>query len=354
MRRGLIAWSKAELPERVFEARLARLRAAMATAALDALVVYTNNTRTAAVSWLTAFVPYWAEGLLVVPRTGDPLLAMAFSNRIVGWGKGVSRVARFEGGSRPGEAAGRYLAECGAKSIGVADLEGLRAAVANDLAEAAPAAELTDASELFARVRATPDAAEIALTARAGAIARHALAQASGREGTLGAALAAVENAARLRGAEEVYMAAAPDLARDHRFLRPEGSVAPGDSFALRATVAYKGSWVRMTRTICRDAAELPARAAAEFAAAVARLPDGEGFRGAASWLIEGCRLAQPLEALMGARIAAPRRLAAGALVTAQAVIRLDGRPIAVAAPVLIGTEGLPASVLVPPVFAAP
>ena len=140
MRRGLIAWSKAELPESVFEARMQRVRAAMSEEGFDALVLYTNNTRSAAVSWLTAFVPYWAEGLLVVPRVDDPLLAMAFSNRVVGWGKGVSRVARFEGIPRVGSGAGKYLSACAAKRVGVADLDNIRQAVANDLAEAAPAA----------------------------------------------------------------------------------------------------------------------------------------------------------------------------------------------------------------------
>ena len=48
MRRGLIARSRVELPDAVFDARLARLRAAMG--GLDALLVYTNNTRPAAVS----------------------------------------------------------------------------------------------------------------------------------------------------------------------------------------------------------------------------------------------------------------------------------------------------------------
>ena len=51
MRRGLISHSKAELPDAVLDARIARLRAAMAAARLDALLVYTNNTRTAGVSW---------------------------------------------------------------------------------------------------------------------------------------------------------------------------------------------------------------------------------------------------------------------------------------------------------------
>lgn len=355
MRRGYIAWSKTELPEAVFAARVARLREAMAQEGggqgLDALVVYTNNTRTAAVSWLTAFVPYWAEGLLVVPRTGDPYLTMAFSNRIVGWGKGVSCVARFEGGARPGQAAGKYLAELGAKHIGVADLDGLRAAVAQDLAEAAPAAALSDATALFERVRLQPDAAEIALVAKAGAIAQRALSLATGSETRLGDAVEAVDHAARLMGAEEVYMAAAPDLDRDQRLLRPEGTVTPGRRFALRATVAYKGSWVRMTRSF-GAAAEQWTEAGASFAAAVARLPSLEAFREFSGWSIEGCRLAQPLDVFAAPSMATPRAIPPGALVTAQAVVAVGGSKIAVAAPVLVGAPGFPSSLLTAPLFA--
>jgi Xaa-Pro aminopeptidase len=353
MRRGLIAWSKTELPESVFEARLQRVRAAMAEKQLDALVLYTNNTRSAAVSWLTAFVPYWAEGLLVVPRAGDPLLAMAFSNRVVGWGKSVSRVARFEGIPRVGRGAGKYLTECGATAVGVADFDGLRNAVASDLAEAAPGATLVDATSLFEQVRATPDAAEIALAAKAGTIAQRALAQVLGSEGQIGGAIAAVEGEARLLGAEEVYMAAACDLDRDHRFLRVDGAAPVGGSFALRATLAYKGSWVRMTRTVFRDKAKraLADRAAEHFAAAISKLPSAGGFGGLRSWVVEGCRLAQPLEPLIGSSIEEPKPLAPGSLVTAQAVIDIDDKKVALAAPVLVGAPGFPSGFLVHPLF---
>ncbi len=353
MRRGLIAWSKAELPESVFEARLQRLRTAMSAEGLDALVLYTNNTRSAAVSWLTAFVPYWAEGLLVVPRADDPLLAMAFSNRVVGWGKGVSRVARFEGIPRVGSGAGKYLSACAAKRVGVPDLDGMRQAVAHDLADAAPAAQLIDATALFERVRATPDAAEIALTAKAGTIAQRALSQILGSEGQIGDAIAAAEGEARLLGAEEVYIAACCDLDRDHRFSRVEGAASLGSSFALRATIAYKGSWVRMTRTLFRDKtkAELARRAAEHFAAAIAQLPRADGFDGFRSWLIEGCQLAQPLDPLLGSALDEQRALAPGSLVTAQAVMEIAGSKVALAAPVLVGMAGFPASFLVHPVF---
>jgi Xaa-Pro aminopeptidase len=350
MRRGYIGWSKAELPEAVFAARVKRLRDAMAPQGLDAMVVYTNNTRTAGVSWLTAFVPYWAEGLLVVPKSADPYLTMAFSNRIVGWGKNVSCVAKFEGGGRPGQAAGKYLAELGAKKVGVADLEGLRQAVAQDMADAAPGAEITDATTIFERVRLQPDAAEIALAAKAGAIAQRALALATGEEKVLGDAVSVIDHHARLWGAEEVYMAAAPDLDRATHFIRPEGTITPGKRFALRATVAYKGSWVRMTRCFgIADAALTEGQT--RFAAAVAQLPSLDGFSAFPSWSIEGCRLAQPLDVFAAPSMTNPRPILPGTLLTAQAVIAVDGNKIPVAAPVLTGAPGFPASLLVAPVF---
>ena len=79
MRRGLIAQSRAELPDAVLDARIARVRAAMDAAGLDALVLYTNNTRPAAVSWLTGFVPYWSEALLVLADDSLPLLVAALT-----------------------------------------------------------------------------------------------------------------------------------------------------------------------------------------------------------------------------------------------------------------------------------
>jgi len=63
----------------------------------------------------------------------------------------------------------------------------------------------------------------------------------------IGAIVAAVEGEARRLGAEEVYVAAAPDLARDRRWCARKttatGEPALGARFAVRASVAYKGSW---------------------------------------------------------------------------------------------------------------
>jgi Xaa-Pro aminopeptidase len=338
MRRGLIARSPAELPDAALDARLARVRAAMARENLDALIVYTNNTRPAGVSWLTGFVPYWSEALLVLPRDGDPVLVVALTYRVKTWIERTSRVAEVIHTPRIGLEAGRRIAAAKADAtVGVVDFDGLSVGIADDLREVGPRLALRDAGALFAQARAVADAAEIALAKMAAAIARHALSQIPRSGDDLGPMLAAAEAAARRAGAEEIYLAAAPDLARDHRLRRIEGDVARGARCAVRASVAYKGTWVRMVRTIgCGEAAS---EAVARFTTAVRGLPGARDFAGFDSWLVEGCRLAQPLEPLMGSRVAPPHAPPIGMLVSVAGRLDIAGTPVLIGAPALVGGD---------------
>jgi len=222
MRRGLISHARLELPDAVLDARLARVRAAMAEARLDALVLYSNNTRAAGVSWLTGFVPYWSEALLVLVREAPPILVVALTYRVKGWIERTSRVADVIHGPRIGREAARVIA--GAKAdavVAVPGLDHLPAGIADDLRSGGPRLVLTDASSMFAPLRGQADATEIALATKAAWIAQRALACAelasSGGE-SLNAIIAATEGEGRRLGAEEVYIAAAPDLARDPRW----------------------------------------------------------------------------------------------------------------------------------------
>lgn len=351
MRRGLIFRSQAELPDVALDARIARVHAAMAEAGLDALLVYSNNTRPAGVSWLTGFVPYWSEALLVLPRGRPPALVVALTYRVKSWIERTSRVAEVVHSPRIGLEAARMIAGGKADAaVGIADLDGLAAGIVDDLREGGPRLALGDATALFASLRAAADPAEIALAIKAAAIAQRALARASTRDASLAEILAAVEGEARGLGAEEVYVAAAPDLARDRRLRRIEGVMALGESFALRASVAYQGTWIRLLRTFRRDAgAAADHDAAARLAAAAAELPSARGFAALASWLVEGCRIAQPLEPLMGSRVSAPHPLLPRALVSVQAGFEIAGRPVLVGAPALIGERGEAAALLVQP-----
>ena len=348
MRRGLISRSPIELPDAVLEARLDRVRAAMRDARLDVLIVHTNNTRPAGVSWLAGFVPYWSEALLVVPSDGAPYLVAALTFRVKTWIERVSRLGDVLHHPRIGLKAGQQIASVQkSAAVGIADFDGLPAGVAADLREGGPDLTLSDATALFTKLRSKADPAEIALATRAGAIAHHAL-QAPER-GPLNAMIAAAEREARLRGAEEIYLAAAPDLARGTRFMRIEGEASAGKFFALRATVAYKGVWVRLVRAFYDP--EIAQKAAAQFAQAVAQLPSDRGFAGFGSFVVEGCRVAQPLEPLLGSQFEAANPLSPGALVSVQATVTVDGESVPVGAPVLIGAPGEAASLLIDPLF---
>jgi Xaa-Pro aminopeptidase len=354
MRRGLISRSRAELPDAVLDARVARVRAAMGEAGLDALTVYTNNTRAAGVSWLTGFVPYWSEALLVLPREREPVLVVALTYRVKTWIERVSRVAEVIPTPRIGLEAAKLIAGWKADAaVGVADLDGLSAGIVDDLRAGGPRLGLRDATGMFASLRALADPAEIALATAAALIAQHGLAQAAGqgaKESRLGEIIAAVEREARALGAEEIYIAAAPDLARDRRLKRIEGEAALGESFALRATVAYKGTWIRLARTFARDGdAGDNAAAAARLAAAVAELPSARGFAAFPFWLVEGCRIAQPLAPLLGSRVGEPYSPLPRSLVSVQAGVEIDGRWVLLGAPALLGAPGEAAALLVPP-----
>ncbi|HUB96328.1 MAG TPA: aminopeptidase P family N-terminal domain-containing protein [Stellaceae bacterium] len=351
MRRGLIAWSKTELPEAALAGRVARTQAAMADAGLAALILYSNNTRPAAASWLCGFVPYWSEGIMVLPRVGEPYLVVALTKRVQTWIAATSRVAKVVSTGRFGLEAGKEILAAGGGTVGIADLDGFPSGIAAELR--GTGLGLVDATPLFADLRSKADPAELALAARAAAIARVALAQASARHDESGMMIAAVEGEARARGAEECYVAAATDLAHDTRLKRHEGSSPLGRSYAVRATVAYKGSWVRATRTVFRaTGGSAHIRQGAErFAAAVATLPHSSGFAGVRSWLVEGCRVAQPLEALAGSAVAEPRVLPPGGLVSVQACLDVDGEPIVLGAPALLGARGEPAALLLSPLY---
>jgi Xaa-Pro aminopeptidase len=353
MRRGLISRSPAELPDAVLDARIARVRAAMGEAGLDALLVYTNNTRPAGVSWLTGFVPYWSEALLVLPREREPVLVVALTYRVKSWIERVSRVAEVIHTPRIGLETGKMIAGWKADAaVGVADLDGLSTGIVDDLRAGGPRLVLHDATEMFASLRAQADPAEIALATAAGSIAQRALARVTeraGREARLGEIIAAVEGEARALGAEEIYVAAAPDLACDRRLVRIEGEAALGQSFALRATVAYKGAWIRLMRTFARGADAAPNDAAARFAAAVAELPSARGFAEFPFWLVEGCRIAQPLAPLMGSRVGEPHLPLSRSLVSVQVGLEIDGRWVLLGAPALLGAPGEATALLVQP-----
>jgi hypothetical protein len=351
MRRGLIEWSKTELPETVFDTRIAAMRTAMAAANIDTLVAYTNFTRPSAVSWLASFIPYWSECALVVPKTGPLSMVSAVSPRGRPWIQSTTYSENLFFSPKIGPETARVLKEAVPPSatIGVVELDAIPAAVG--LALKSVGATLVDATGAFVSARAAGDAASAALAKTAAGFAHDALAAFDANATDATAVIAAVDLTARRLGAEESYVAIAVNARKDPRFLRLEGPATLGDEFAVRATVAYKGTWVRMVRTVVRGDTGLVAKASAQFAAAVADLPKLDKLAALRSYLVETARTAQPLEAVAGSAVPQPQAFAPGAIVTVQALAIVDGTPILLGAPAIAGSAGAPGAFLVAPTF---
>ena len=160
--------------------------------------------------------------------------------------------------ANPGQLSGKRLAESGVRRIGIVELDDLPSSIYTDISAALPGAGFVDASEFFGRARARADEAECRLLQHASRIAKAALGRLDGLAvENAGSAVGAVEKSARMEGAEEVYVAIASDLDRSRTFLRISGDRTLGARFAVRATIAYKGNWVRQIRTFSRDARDL-------------------------------------------------------------------------------------------------
>ena len=320
MRRGYYGWDEAELPLATLAARRARLQAAMVDARLDGLAFYTNIARPAAVSWLTGFTPYWSEGLLFVGPEGEPEFATALSKRVAEWMRAVTPVGALLTTPKPAEYFARRLASMGGpRRLGVLELDMLPGGQAAEILAVAPDVELVDATDLFRAARLQRDDAELGLFAHGAVIAREALAHIdSSASRDAFALVGAIEKSARDARAEDVQVTLAPDLARDASFMRVDRAEAVGESFAIRASIAYKSTWVRRARSVSTDAALASRFAAlegaldtliarhdptrpigAQLANALHAVP-GASLKG---WTLEDCRGSYPLEIVAGEEI---------------------------------------------------
>lgn len=299
MRRGLMAWDADEIPLHVLRERIHRLQSVIVTAGQDALLLYTNFVRSGAVSYLTAFSPYWADGVLLVPQQGEPVFATTLSKRVGSWIQSVKPIGELVTSPTPGAVLGARLAAAGIRRLAILELDDFPSGLYGELTAALPGIEIIDGSETFAAARGHVDDVERRLLSRADTIAQDALDRLRFDEATdVGSAVGSVEKYARLQGAEEVYVGIAPDLDSDRRFIRLSGNRPLGRRFAIRATVAYKGVWIRRTKTNSQNGEDrLPiARADARFRAFIASIDAKHSLRD---------QVAAGIAGLAGAQLAA-------------------------------------------------
>jgi creatinase/prolidase-like protein len=345
MRRGLMGWNEDELPIAALEQRVGRLQSAMQQHGLDALLIYTNLVRPSAVSWLTGLTPYWSEGLLLVGRTGAPIFATALSKRVANWMRSVSPQGEIVNNPRPGTLLGQRIAADGSlRRVGILELDELPSGAYDDLAAAAPNIEFSDATAMFRAARRGVDAAERLLLACADTIAVAALDQIdAGSAEDAGSVAGLVEKHARLSGAEEAYIAVAPNLAADRRLVRASPMLSLGERFAVRASIAYKGHWVRRLRTFAKETTDRPAVARADelFAALVSSLaadrPLADQMAGMTGWMAESCIGTYPLQVIASSRSGGVHSVKSGDFLVLTIEREIAGRPWLGAAPLTVG-----------------
>lgn len=360
MRRGLISWSREEVPAAVLDERVARLQRAMRAEGLDAALAYTSFAQPAAVSWLTHFVPYWSEAMLAVFATGAPVLLASLTKRVHPWIREVSHVGEVVAAPKLGRAAAKLVTERFKEParIGIVDRDAMPWSVAETLNEPRVGMTLVDATALFAGIRQPADDAEIGLARRASDIAAGAFAAIPPGAQRASEVLAAMEQAARLKGAEEVILRIAPNLGSSAVLRRIEGEAPLGSRYSVELSLAYKATWIRVARSLSPNGEpDAWKHASRWFAEAVSTLDEkgvaaGPGARAAppgalSSWTVEACTDSRPLSicawgAVPGEAAARPAgvNLPNGSLAVLSLRLDLDDGPWHAGSPFVVGGPG--------------
>ena len=315
--------------------------------------MYTSFARPSAVAWLTHFVPYWNEALLVVQPSGAPVLLAAFSKRVHDWIRSVSHLGEVRSAPDLGRAAVTFLEERlpKASSIGVLELDALPWSVAEPMVKSRYGPALVDATGLYASIRQPADEVEIRLAQRAATIAVQAFKKIPTRATRASELLSALERSARLDGAEEVLPRVAPDLRADATLCRLEGDALLGERYAVELSIAYKATWVRFTRCIATQAVPQSWRSAADrFVETVERLNEAnrslEPGKNAA-WTLETCRGSPPLSIVATGETPPPSALPGGSLACLSLHLALDDGPWLRGEPLILGSHGQPSRLLI-------
>lgn len=249
MKRGLISWDKGALPASVFDARLGKLRKALAERDLPAAVVYCEIWRANQVRFLSNLMLYWNRALLVVPRQQPPILICGLSPRVYPWIRSVTVLEDIRPNNNPARGVLQLCSESQWKRIGVLDLP----QVPHDIHSAflaSPIAVENIASETLPEFCA--DEPEISMRRRAAALGRRIVAEEMPKgAGTLDYHFVGrLERTFRRAGAEDLVVL----LSNGDSAPRPARGVTLGGGFSLSVAMEYRGHWVKLVRTQAAEA----------------------------------------------------------------------------------------------------
>jgi hypothetical protein len=260
MKRGLIEWNPEELSREVLDGRVARCQALLAERGLDAAVCYTSVAQPGLSRYFVHFLPYWNEGVLVLPRDGDPMLCVGLSNRVFPWIKSSSTLTEIRASRNLGADAAKVLQERGARRVGLADRGSIPHRIIAELQTGLADGEVVDLPQVVETLALGLDADELRLRAEAGQRVAAALAEAGtpGAAATDSALAAHLDRAVRLAGAEDVLVLVGPGGQWPGL---PRKAPLDGPTNVMMQ-VEYKGHWVQVGRALGAAGSARPAAAA--------------------------------------------------------------------------------------------
>ena len=241
MKRGLIEWNRAALPESAFESRLARVRDVLTKRGLPALLVYSDVWRSNQGRFLTNFMPYWNRSLILIPVDQAPVLLCGLSPRVYPWIRSVTVFEEVRPANKLIAAVTQLCTEREWTKLGVLDLVQLPGEVHGPLSRTDLALEDVPAHEVI-----TADEPELAMRRRAAKLAREVLAT----EMPTGAGLSDysftghLERALRMAGAEDLVI----HVSNGSTAPRPASGVMLNGEYSVSLALEYCGHWVRVTR----------------------------------------------------------------------------------------------------------
>jgi Xaa-Pro aminopeptidase len=174
-------WVQLPFPQSEYDGRLSRVRAAMGTAGLDALVIYgAPGGEEASARWLTNFSTFGGPQAVVVPPQGDPWIFC--SRNLHGepmhslyWQTWVKEAHPAAAGDGPAVRAAELLAATDAKRIGIAGWETIPRPWADALGRILQGRELVSATSMLIELRSIKSPLEIEKMRQASVIAGKAL-----------------------------------------------------------------------------------------------------------------------------------------------------------------------------------
>ncbi len=267
LKRGGLYWDRALLPPTLFEERYKRIQAAIAEAGDDAWLVYGDAQRYGALAFATHFVTRLRSALVLIPRTGAPVLLAAVGSRDIPASKVLTWVEDMRPYNRLPASVVQLVEEqkLGSAKLGTVGFDdSMPIAEWDAIAEGLPKVQWQQRDAEFTALRPARHLAERAGARRPGTVverglmvARHVLSPGI----TVRQATALIDREMRREAAEDVRILIA---AGDHigRQLAPPDDrvLADGDVVLLFVAAEVQRYWAEAAQTLVLGTVPPPVR----------------------------------------------------------------------------------------------